>query len=54
MKSASYAAGVTGVYRHYVDECINNREHYRVRREDIDYLNNLLTGRNDERILCTS
>lgn len=41
MKSASYAAGVTGVYRHYVDECINNREHYRVRREDIDYLNNL-------------
>lgn len=41
MKSASYAAGVTGVYRHYVDECINNREHYRVRREDIEYLNNL-------------
>lgn len=41
MKSASYAAGVTGVYRHYVDECINNRDNYRVRREDIDYLNNL-------------
>lgn len=38
MKSAEYAAGVTAIYRHYVDMYYDDRENYKVSNKDIDNL----------------
>lgn len=41
MKSAAYAAGVTAIYRKYIDLYEANPEEYRVRKEDLEQLRHL-------------
>lgn len=41
MKKPAYAAGVTAIYRKYIDLYYQDKEHYHVTREDMDILNAL-------------